>query len=255
MENNLTIGMHIKYNVLPKLKDDNEKKLFLSLSEIVDRFGVKGYSMSPQDFVLLQNGGRFEEVKKEDGTVEVVVAKSIDDELFNKNYEYTEQEWLNFLSHPLVSKFLENQILKINAVNYRQKLTQIASNPSISQADIKYISILKDIIDSARDNEQNDIIHISTFYPPRYNTESVKINKEYEKQKEEQLKMIINFLEIDSDYMDKLDIYKAIKKDEIMKKQIDEAQAIINSQITLEEAAISKKTKKNKSFLEDIMGD
>lgn len=256
MESGITLGIHVKNNVLPKLRTKKEKRDYMAMGVIVDSFGVDGFAMAPSDFVELQNSG-LEKLKQEyeEYDKRTPRAKKIKKEIEEcEEYNFTQQDWLNFLSYPIVAKFLENQILKLNAVIYRQKLTVLAQKADISQADIRYISILKDIIDESRNGMENDIIHISTFYPPRYNIESVKEDKTFDKEKERKMKEIIDYLEIDTDYMDKIDIkiYKDKKAHEA--KAVEEAKEIAKDHNAIEKQAKTKEDEAMDEVVDDIFG-
>lgn len=100
----------------------------------------------------------------------------------------------------------------MNAVVLRQKLVMLSQATGITQADMKFLELLKQVVDKANDVE-SDIIHISRFYPRRYNDNTDRESEEY-KAEAEALKEIMGYLSIDTDFMDAIDIKKANEKAE-----------------------------------------
>lgn len=54
MNQTISFHLHVKNNVLPKLKDEKQKDMFIDMSVFVEMIGTVAYSMLPSQFVEAQ---------------------------------------------------------------------------------------------------------------------------------------------------------------------------------------------------------
>ncbi len=258
MENNITLTLHVKANVLPRLKTEDERETFMDMAETIDAIGVEGYAMTPKELIEASGDSDIPAIEAEMENYDRrtprwrELNKKLEE--LKENEPYNQNQWLTFLSHPVVAKFLEKQILKLNTVVYRQKLSQLATKADISQADIKYISILKDIVDEARSSMENDIIHISSFYPPRQHYGSIKEDEMYDGELGVSIRKTIDYLQLDTDYMDYVDVQKAKDKEAAKAKIISDAKAI-KKDIKEVDKMVDKNSEVKQEELEEVLGE
>lgn len=169
----LTLEKHVETQAVPKIKKQEDKERFIWMAQEMDKIGVDSYTLDAKEIL----------------------------ELVEEN-KYTEQEWLSFLSDSIVAKFLEAQIIKLNAIALRKKIHKLSQSDNLSQADVKAIQILSDQVEKARETSDNTIQHFSTFVPTRWDYDNVLYSDEDKKIRDGKVQEIISLLEIDTDYTD-----------------------------------------------------
>lgn len=215
MSNSLDFKKHIEINVRPKLKSDQEKAKYAWMATAFSTLGVDAYSLSPKEIIANLDHKEYEDYDK-----------------------FNESEWLDFISHPIISKYLENEILKLNSVSLRQKLVRVSQADNLSQADVKVIGILKDIVDEARDSQENSVITFSSFYPPRYRPDN---EPNFPEVQQNELRNLISYLGIESDYMESIDKKTFLEKEAVKKEKIA---SVKNTMTTAQKIAAAKAQKK-----------
>lgn len=169
----LTLEKHVETQAVPKIKKQEDKERFRWMAQEMDKIGVDSYTLDAKEIL---------ELVEED--------------------KYTEQEWLSFLSDSIVAKFLEAQIIKLNAIALRKKIHKLSQSDNLSQADVKAIQILSDQVEKARETSDNTIQHFSTFVPTRWDYDNVLYSDDNKKIRNGKVQEIISLLEIDTDYTD-----------------------------------------------------
>ncbi len=211
---------HIEQNVRVKLKTDEDKAMYSWMAKAFTTLGVEGYHLGPREIISNLEHKEYENYDK-----------------------YKEAQWLEFISHPVIAKYLENEILKLNAVSLRQKLVQLSRAESLSQADVKMISILKEIVDEARNAVEDSVIHLSSFYPPRYNPGNEPQFPEY---RQAELRNLVSYLGIDSDYMEEVDSETFLEKEAEKKAKIESIRNIETTAAKKRKAEIEAAKKQTK---------
>lgn len=190
----LTLEKHVETQAVPKIKKQEDKDRFIWMAQQMDNIGVDSYTLDAKEIVAL-----VEEDK------------------------YTEQEWLSFLSDNIVSKFLEAQIIKLNAIALRKKIHKLSQSDNLSQADVKAIQILSEQVEKARETSDNTIQHFSTFVPTRWDYDNVTYSDTNKKIRNNKVQDILELLEIDTDYTD---IKSQQEEKEIAKQVIQEGKKL-----------------------------
>lgn len=191
----LTINELIKNQILPKLKTKNEKDHFIKMGELFDNLGLDALTYDPDE----------------------IMAKLVHKEIES---EFTKQEWLDFLSHNVISNFLSKQLLKMNKIVYRRKLAQITNKEDLTGSDVKMLGILKEIVDEADKEMDNAVVHYTQFIPTRSNYDNVEYTPKAQQQISKKILDILEYMEIDTDYMSIIDKEKAEEEDRAIREKI-----------------------------------
>ncbi len=216
----LPFSQHIEQNVRVKLKTEKEKAMYSWMADAFETLGVEGYHLGPREIIANLEHKEYKDFDK-----------------------FKEAQWLEFISHPVIAKYLENEILKLNSVSLRQKLVSLSRSEQVSQADVKLISILKEIVDEARNAQEDSVIHFSTFYPPRYNQGD---EPEFPEYRQAELKNLIGYLGIDSDYMKEIDLGTFLEKEAEKKAKIDSIKRVQTVSQKIAQAKAEKQKKQTK---------
>lgn len=189
-ENKSKFKIFVEAQVLPKLKDEKDVRMYKEMCSIIEHIGYKAYSMSPE---------------------EILESYEIYEEPFLEYEVYDTEDWIEFLSNDSISKFLDNFTVRMNATKLRSLINDISTKDNISIADVRVLDTLKKIVDDSKKVMDDTVQHYSQFYPLRargnieYSAEEASyINKE--------LLEVMEHLYVDTDYMDIIDVQEHKKK-------------------------------------------